>query len=152
MKVFVIACGASKNATKPGQRVRALDLYAGRQFGMARRLEAAGWVVMVLSAKHGLIPAAMEIETYDHEMNAARARELSADGMQAHLFNAAFTGAETAVFYGGEHYFRVFERMVSKLGVARLDRETRCEVVSIVGAGCGDHYSTLKEIIAEEGA
>jgi hypothetical protein len=50
--LLIIACGGAK-VDPHGQKVAALDLYAGRQFALARRLAASGWDVLILSASAG---------------------------------------------------------------------------------------------------
>lgn len=58
--------------------------------------------------------------------------------------------ARRVVFYGGEHYYRVWEALVEVTGIAQVSEGV--DVVEIVGAGCGEHYSVLAEIVAEEEA
>jgi hypothetical protein len=152
-KVLVIACGGRKADTSAGS-VRALDLYAGRQFAIARALRDAGWSIVILSAKHGVTTADQPLLAYDVKMTSAmavRAVERIRDGsIGAHLFRAAVQGAERVVFFGGASYFRVWEALVAASGIARADSE--CEVEEIVGRGCGDHFSILKQILGEDAA
>lgn len=147
--VLVIACGAAKVDTA-GRAVRALDLYAGRQFEVARRMQAAGWTVVVLSAEHGFIPGDRKIATYDRKMDAARAAELAADDLQTWVFHVLTDRAAKVVFFGGETYLRVFDAMTGHTGLAALTSGT--DVEHIVGGGCGDHFSVLKAVAAETGA
>jgi hypothetical protein len=141
--LLVIACGGAKVNTR-GRKVKAIDLYAGRQFNLARKMHADGWDVLILSAKHGLITAEMKIGTYDQKMTRERAAELAADQMQAYLLRTWAQEASCVLFYGGEQYDHVFGALISRAGLARIG--DRRDVVNIVGRGCGDHYSVLKEI------
>jgi hypothetical protein len=145
-QVLVIACGALKNETG-GEKVRAIDLYAGRQFDLARRLYDLGWEVLILSAEHGFIPADHRIATYDRRMDMARAAAFIDDDFQACIFDTWTRDADRVVFYGGEAYLRVWEGMVERLGLGVIARDCDCE--HIIGAGCGDHFSVLKDVVAE---
>lgn len=144
MRLLVIACGGRK-AKGRGAR-RAIDLYTGRQFALARRLMAKGWDVLILSAKHGLIPADTRIARYDETLTKAKADELAASEYQAHRLRVWGETAPTILFYGGVLYERVFGALVERAGLARAG--DRRDVVNIIGRGCGDHYSVLKEIVA----
>lgn len=148
-RVLIIACGATKRETN-GRKVAALDLYAGRQFEVARRMQAAGWSVVILSAEHGFIPAGHKIETYDRKMDCTRAAEFAGDDLQGWIFRTWTQGAASVVFFGGEVYGRVFDAHCRAQGLAAV--ATGTEVCNVVGAGCGDHFSVLKEIAAETGA
>ena len=145
--VLVIACGDTKHDTA-GERVAAIDLYRGRQFALARTLAGAGWDVLILSAEHGLIEAGTPVATYQRTMTPDRADALADDDMQAHRLRVWCQDARTVVFYGGALYERVFGALVGRTGLARVG--DRREVVNIIGAGCGDHYSVLKQIVAEQ--
>lgn len=157
-KVLIIACGGKKHSTEAGP-LRAIDLYAGRQFGLAKRLEALGWTVVVLSAKHGLVHADRRLESYDLEMDAKLSKRAVANietgrSISAAQYAALTAGAERVTFYGGTHYFRVWWALDDLCGPATYDADGRraCEKEHIVGAGCGDHYSVLKALVEEEEA
>lgn len=147
--VLVIACGATKNPTTGP--VRALDLYAGRQFKLARRLEELGWTVLVMSAGYGLVEGNTLVTNYDRVIDPAYSRKAVAKvrglGLSAFIFDNWTSEARRVVFYGGEQYFRIWEALVEVTEIARLDRGV--DVTEIVGAGCGEHYSVLAEIVAE---
>jgi hypothetical protein len=51
------------------------------------------------------------------------------------------------VFCGGGEFRRVFDALIGRTGLATVG--DRRDVVDIVGAGCGEHFSVLKEIVAE---
>lgn len=123
-----------------------MDLYAGRQFKLARDLAAKGWDVLVLSAKHGLIDGKTKIATYDQKMTPQRAAELADDDLQADLMRIWGQDADQIVFYGGALYHHAFEALISRTGLARVGDGR--EVANIIGAGCGDHYSVLKQVAA----
>jgi hypothetical protein len=147
--VLVIACGATKNETH-GQAVRAIDLYAGRQFEVARRMQAAGWTILILSAEHGFISGDREIATYDRKMTPAIAREFIADPFHSFILSNWTNEARQVVFYGGADYWTAFDTIRNNIGLAQVGNDVHC--VDIVGAGCGDHFSVLKEIAGETGA
>lgn len=139
-KVLIIACGARKVETG-GQRMRALDLYAGRQFRLARQLERMGWVVLILSAEHGLIQAAQPIATYDRRMDAARAEELAGTALQGSKFGVSVGRHDRCVVYGGALYRGVVAAWAAKRGVT---------LEPITGRGIGEHYSKLAELVRNE--
>jgi hypothetical protein len=146
MNLLVIACGGTK-IDMHGQKVPALDLYAGRQFSLARAMFAKGWSVLILSAKYGLIDGERRIADYDQQMTRERADELAADDLQASLLRVRGGDADQIVFYGGGHYRRVFDALIARTGLARVGEGK--DVTDIIGAGCGEQFSVLKEIVAE---
>lgn len=154
MNVLIMACGKTKRDTANGP-LRAIDLYAGRQFGLARRLEALGWRVLILSAKHGLVPADLPLETYDVEMTPQLSGEAVAEiregrGTTTAAFELATAGAARCLFFGGEQYLRVWEALLAAHGTSKLSRLPRCECEHITGGAIGVHYSILAGLVAEE--
>jgi hypothetical protein len=144
--LLVIACGGAKIDTN-GAKVAALDLYAGRQFALARALAAEGWSVLILSARYGLIDGERKVADYDQRLDEDRAHELATDDLQASLLNVWGQDAEQIVFYGGGLYRDVFDALIRRTGLAVVGDGR--DVVDIIGAGCGEHFSVLKEIVAE---
>ncbi len=142
-RLLVMACGAAKNNV--GDReVRAIDLYAGRQFDLARQLYKAGWTVLILSAEHGFISADWKIKNYDRQMDRARAKELAACDFNWHILKCWGQDADEIVFYGGEQYHDVWDAAIDANNFACVSEGK--DIVRIVGRGCGDHFSVLKEI------
>ncbi len=77
-RLLILSCSQRKASTKG--RVPAIDRYDGPAFRVLRKFlrEATGDVpvVLILSAKYGLIDSAKQIPAYDCRMSAARAQEL----------------------------------------------------------------------------
>ena len=143
MNLLVMACGGTKNETTG--KVRAIDLYAGRQFALARKLYAAeGWEVVILSAEHGFISADHQIANYDCMLDAARVAEFATDDFQWHILRVWGQGADRIVFYGGAKYAEVWASAIEANGFAQVGQGKNVE--QIVGRGLGDHFSVLKEI------
>lgn len=102
---LIVACGASKRATA----APAWDFYTGAGWSMVRRwlLEGGpvpGWLY-VLSAEHGLIPAATVIDPYDRRMTRDRAREL------APQVAAALAGYPAVEVWGGAVYLEALAEL-----------------------------------------
>ena len=160
-QVLVIACGATKHPT-PNGPVRALDLYAGRQFKLAKRLEALGWSVIIMSAKHGLVPGHRPLSWYDTrmspELSARAARKIRTNPRHSAAcwtWHAYCQGADRIVFFGGAEYFSIFNALCSVFAQASHHPDTgrlMCECINIVGQGNGEHFSVLKALVAEEEA
>jgi hypothetical protein len=153
--VLFIACGGTKRPTQ-GRAVPALELYAGRQFGLARKLEALGWTVVVISAKHGLVASYRDLEDYDCRMTAERSEAAVANirsgrSVSCFQYAAATAGASRVVFYGGADYFRIWDALHNVAGPRSFDDagQRACEVEQIIGQGCGEHYSVLAAIVRE---
>ena len=78
-RLLIVSCSKAK---RPDAGVLpAIDRYDGPTFRLLRRARAAGLLgnveVMILSAKHGLIPADWMVRDYDQAMTPARAAELA---------------------------------------------------------------------------
>lgn len=147
-RLLIMACGGTKNDV--GDReVKAIDLYAGRQFDLARKLVDKGWNVLILSAEHGLIPSYTKIKTYDRLMDRARATELANCDFTWHILKCWGQDADEIVFYGGENYHDVWDAAIDANDFAMIDEDGGKDIVRIVGRGCGDHFSVLKEIVNE---
>lgn len=78
-RLLVVSCSKAKRPD-PGV-LPAIDRYDGPVFRLLRKARAAGLLggveVIILSAKHGLIPADWMIHDYDQVMTPARAAELA---------------------------------------------------------------------------
>lgn len=78
-RLLIVSCSKAKRSD--AGVLPAIDRYDGPVFRLLRRARAAGLLgnvdVMILSAKHGLIPAEWMIHDYDHVMTPARASELA---------------------------------------------------------------------------
>lgn len=130
MDTLILACSVSKQVVA----APALDLYKGRAFDLVRRqAERAGFRVLVLSAKHGLLLPAKVIEPYDQKMNLTRARQLSVSTQDIALLD---TMPGAIHVYGGALYRSLVGQWAAMLGR---------ELLEVKGAarGCGDHYSAL---------
>lgn len=89
----VIACGAAKIQTLPGQPVQAWRLYTGSLFKKA--LEAAcvsADEIYILSAEYGLLKANDLVYTYNLKMTPARAKKVKARGL-VHFSGISFLPA-----------------------------------------------------------
>lgn len=142
-RLLVMACGGTKNDVGDRQ-VKAIDLYAGRQFDLARQLHEKGWTVLILSAEHGFINADFKIKHYDRKMDRARAAELATCDFNWHILKCWAQDADEIVFYGGQEYHEVWDAAIDANGFAECGEGK--DIVRIVGRGCGDHFSVLKEI------
>jgi hypothetical protein len=110
VRVLILACSDTKRQDK-GQ-VPAVELYNGPAFKVLRKSGSAD-IVLILSAKYGLIPADTPIAAYDTCMDAARAVELSTDPQAlrdaAETIAAATAGRQVSEihFFGGKLYRNV---------------------------------------------
>jgi uncharacterized protein DUF6884 len=102
--VVILACGGMKGPVP----APALDLYRGPFFAATRR-----WAesvtdrdrIYVLSALHGLIPAAQVVEPYDTRLTPARAGQLAElVHRQAAVLLEPCTAIEVPWFCGGRDY------------------------------------------------
>lgn len=136
MDTLVIACCAPKlEYSAP-----ALELYQNRAFNLVRKTEDIGerFQILILSAKHGLIPAHNVIAPYDQLMTDERMNEL----VQRKCAPLWLRDAPGEIYvYGGLRY-RFVVRTWCKL-IGRTPRE-------LIGPnrGCGDHYSALCKVTA----
>ena len=77
-RLLILSCSQRKSPATG--RMAAIDRYDGPVFRVLRKFLREGAadvpVVLILSAKYGLIDAAMRIPDYDCRMSAARAQEL----------------------------------------------------------------------------
>jgi|TARA_R110000824_G_C15072002_1_gene663464 hypothetical protein len=136
VNTLVISCSGSKHSgTRP-----ALELYRARQFTLARELAARpGWRVMILSAEHGLVDGAQELECYDRRMTPARAGELAETAPANYP-----TGSGPVYVYGGMPYRAIVRAWARDLGeTAPLELTGR-------NRGNGDHYHALAELAARQ--
>jgi hypothetical protein len=78
-RLLIVSCSRAKRPDLGS--LPAIDRYDGPVFRLLRKARAAGLLgnveVMILSAKHGLIPADWMIRDYDQVMTPARAAELA---------------------------------------------------------------------------
>lgn len=78
-RLLIVSCSRAKRPDAGS--MEAIDRYDGPVFRLLRKARAAGLLgnveVMILSAKHGLIPAGWMIRDYDQVMTPARAAEIA---------------------------------------------------------------------------
>lgn len=128
--LLLIACAEEKLAG----RHRAIDLYQGALFDVLRKwmtrdaLDPAkpALDVFVISAKHGLVPADREIDSYDQKMTAERQQELIARGQDLSLF---FGKDYNEVFIAGSNLYKpvgeVYAEQLRKAGFVGHDAEIK---------------------------
>lgn len=134
MNTLILSCSGSK---RPGTH-RALELYRARQFTLARELAARpDWRVMILSAEHGLVDGAQELECYDRRMTPARADELTETAPENYPTGPVYV-------YGGSHYRAIVGAWARNLG------ESAPLELTGPNRGNGDHYRALAELAARQ--
>jgi hypothetical protein len=102
--VIVLACGARK-ATAPAP---AIELYTGPYFRAMRRFaDRFPEPKFILSAKHGLVPAARELAPYDMRLRDPGAATAENVRMQA---AAHFVNRRPAILLGGSDYAALLRR------------------------------------------
>ena len=136
--LLVIACGSKKIPTK--QPVEAIRLYDGPQYRMLRKYGFArpdGPIeIVILSAKHGLIPAQEKLTWYNQMMDDDRMLELIADtDEQATLWELA--EGRTVYMFGGALYRTVVSFWCEQCGL-------EFKPVAVEGSRIGEQLSQLK--------
>ena len=81
LKNYLLLISCSQRKVETSQAIPAIDFYDGPVYRTLRKLGREGRfpdnvAVLIISARYGLIPLGMPIETYDEKMTAQRADEL----------------------------------------------------------------------------
>lgn len=126
----------------------AIDLYIGRQYDLAKRFQAIGGRVVIVSAQYGALAPEQQILPYERKMDHDRALEL-AENPPLYLSNFKSDERLTPYYpapwfaYGGFLY-----RYVVCSWAKRLFGSDDC-VIELVGAnrGIGDHYAALRQLV-----
>ncbi|QOT82229.1 DUF6884 domain-containing protein [Cupriavidus basilensis] len=111
-RLLLVACSAAKRQG----RYPAAALYTGALYGVLNKWIPAGHArpdVHILSAKHGLVNGATELETYDQRMTPQRAKELAAQGLDLSQFNGK--RYREVFIAGGADYREVARAYVQQL-------------------------------------
>lgn len=145
-KLLILACSATKTPMGSGQRLPAVEVYAGPVYLTLRKLQRerpelfADVEILILSAEHGLIHSSTLIGTYDRRMDRARARELResvAKYAAAFARNTTFGPFAETFIVAGEDYR---EALVDTLKLDELG-----ERVTFAAGGIGDKRKHMRE-------
>ena len=137
-KVVLLSCVSRKLS----RRARAKELYTSTLFklNLAFAESLKPDAIFVLSAKHGLVDMAQEIEPYDQTLNdmSASERKTWASRVMAQLQERIDTRNQEVVFLAGEKYR---EHLVPHLGLVSIPLQ---------GLGIGRQLHRLKELLGRE--
>lgn len=101
--IVILGCGASKRPVASP----AIDLYTGSLFAMARKWAlsvTSSRQIMILSAKHGLVPAEATLEPYDLKMS--RKAGISVEMLAAQIDAHKLREQRKIVVIAGAEYVR----------------------------------------------
>jgi len=147
VKLVVMGCSATKR--EDAGTMPAIDRYDGpmwrtlrarlAELPAARDAIASGeLLITVLSARHGFIPADVQIENYDCRMTEARAADICRDpSYDHHQMAIRFAAAQDVLFAGGQMYRDAMWK-ASNASLARI-----MDVTETDGAGIGVHRAQI---------
>jgi hypothetical protein len=145
--LVLMACSATKGATP----APAFELYRGVMYSTFRANEPATRpAVVILSAKHGFLPADQVIEPYEQRMSESRADDMLADLAQ---FDAIAwpAGVRSAMLVGGKAYRRVMRAAIERrIRLGSIPADVTIDETD--GAGIGYQRAQLGAYLRSMGA